>query len=293
LAYRWFKPLLVAALGLVFMLVFQLALLVTGHVWSPDPNFIYTISSSYDDMNPYTGPGALVEIGGIAAMLPALALAALIVRDRPLSSYSSSRGGWNWGAFLKCLAVAAAVVGTFAVVDLLIPSGGDGDGVYRFTVEGVILCVALTPLQCVAEEYVFRGLLMQTIGAWTRLPLLAVTISAALFAASHPYNLIGVATIFIDGLVWGALTWKTSGLEATSAVHIANNMLAFLLGGFGLQATTSEVDVLSAAVMLAIDIIYAAAIILLGKKFNWFSSKGDGAAAFNEEALAKRRREQL
>jgi len=51
--------------------------------------------------------------------------------------------------------------------------------------------------------------------------------------------------------------------------------------------------VLSAAVMLAIDIIYAAAIILLGKKFNWFSSKGDGAAAFNEEALAKRRREQL
>jgi hypothetical protein len=43
----------------------------------------------------YSGPGLLMAVGGVAGMLPALALAERIVRGRPFSSYSSSRGGWN------------------------------------------------------------------------------------------------------------------------------------------------------------------------------------------------------
>ena len=290
--YRWFKPLLVAVLGFVFMLAFQIVLLIVGAMWSPDPNFIYTISGNYDDMNPYTGPGALVEIGGIAIMLPALALAALIVRDRPFSSYSSSRGGWNWSAFLKCLAVAAIVMGALTVVELLIPSESNGDGINRFTLEGIILCVVLIPVQCAAEEYVFRGLLLQTVGAWTKLPAVAIIVSAALFAAGHPYNLVGIITIFADGLIWGALAWWTKGLEATTAMHIVNNMLAFFFGGFGLEAITSEVDVLSMVIMLVADAVFTGAIILLDTRFNWFTSKGDGTAEFNQIARAKMERKQ-
>lgn len=292
ISYRWFKPLFVVALGFVFMLIFQIVTFLMGAIWAHDPSFISNVSTSYDDMNPYTGPGALSEIGGIAVLLPALALAALIVRDRPFSSYSSSRNGWNWSAFFKCLALAAIIMGVFTVVGMLIPGEDGGDGIIRFTFEGVVLCMILIPLQCVAEEYVFRGLILQTVGAWTKLPAIGIVVSAAIFASGHPYNLIGVITIFINGIVWGVVAWQTKGLEATSAVHIVNNMLAFFLGGFGLQATTSEIDILSMIVAVAVDVIFAVAVILLGKKYNWFSSKGDGTAAFNEKVRAKRERKQ-
>ena len=65
----------------MFMLVFSVFVFVFASIWAGDPNFIDSIGTGYDDMNPYTGPGALAELGLIAVMLPALALAALIVRD--------------------------------------------------------------------------------------------------------------------------------------------------------------------------------------------------------------------
>ena len=292
LSYRWFKPLLVALLTFVFMLVFQVVLLLVGTIWAGDINFISTIGTTYEDMNAYTGPGALVEIGSIAVVLPALALAALIVRDRPYSSYSSSRGGWNWGAFAKCMLVAIVVFGVATLVEWILCPEMDGDGVIRFTLVGAIACLVLVPFQCVAEEYLFRGLLLQAFASWTKLPVIGIVVSAVVFAAGHPYNMTGVVLIFLNGIIWGVVAWQTKGLEATSAVHIVNNLISFAYTGFGLQAATSEVDMLSLVVGLAIDAVYAAAVIFLGKKYNWFSSKGDGTEKHNARYLEKQRRKQ-
>ena len=290
--YRWFKPLLVALLSLVFYIVFEIVLVVAVLMWTGDLGFFDSFATGYDDMDAYSGPGALFELGSIAAMLPALALAMLIVQDRPFSSYSSSRGGWNWSAFLKCLLVAVVIMAIdFAVEYALFPTM-PGDGVVQFTAIGLALCIVLVPFQCVAEEYIFRGFLLQTFGAWTKLPVIAIVVSAALFAAGHPYNLVGVIGIFCSGLIWGFVAWRTRGLEASSALHIVNNMVAFLASGFGLGATTSEVTAESLAIMLAIDAAYAVAVLLLGKKFDWFSSKGDGTAKFNEKKRAQMARKQ-
>lgn len=56
----------------------------------------------------------------------------LVVRDRPYSSYSSSRGGWNWGAFGKCLLVAVAVMAIDFAVEYLIDPTMPGDGAAAF-----------------------------------------------------------------------------------------------------------------------------------------------------------------
>ena len=287
ISYKWYKPLLVLALGFVFMLLFQVVLAFVAGAWGGSFDYILNIDGTYDSMDAYTGPGALFELGGIAIMLPALALAALIVRDRPFSSYSSSRGGWNWGAFAKCLAVAVVIMGISTAIDLLIPGHMEADPVNRFTVAGVVVCAVLVPFQCVAEEYVFRGLALQATGSWFKLPVAGIVISAVLFAAGHLYNSTGLVLIFCNGIVWGIVAWQTKGLEATSAVHIVNNYLAFFLSGFGLQLQTSEVDIAALPLAIAIDVAYAAAVILLGRKFNWFTSKGDGATAFNERKCAK------
>lgn len=286
-SYKWYKPLLVAILAFVFMLVFQIVLLIIAAQWAGSFNFIVNLGVGYDDMSPYTGPEALALIGGVATMLPALALAALIVRDRPYSSYSSSRGGWNWKAFGKCMVVALVVTGIPLIVQIFFFPDETGSGVIAFTVVGALACLVLVPIQCVAEEYVFRGLVMQAVGSWTRLPVFGIIVSAAVFAAGHPYNMIGVITIFCNGIIWGVVVWQTRGLEATSATHIVNNLVAFGAGGLGLSGTTSEIDIASLILTLLIDGAYAAIVIIAGRKYNWFASQGDGAAKFNEKKIAK------
>ena len=292
-SYRWFKPILVALLTATFVFMFQVILLIFATIFSGDLNFISTIGEGYDDMNAFTGPGALVEIGGIAVLLPALALAALIVRDRPYSSYSSSRGGWNWSTFFKCLAVAIVVMAAFTVLQIaLFPDDGTAAGEIRFTTVGLIACVVLVPIQCVAEEYVFRGLIMQTVGAWTKLPAIAIAVSALVFALGHPYNVTGMVTIFLNGVIWGTLVWHTKGLEATSALHIVNNLIAFGFAGFGLSEMTSEVDMISLFMDVATCLVFAAIIVFANRKYGWFTAKRDGTAAFNRKVHEKIARKQ-
>lgn len=286
--YRWFKPLLVALLTTVFVLVFQIALIIESTVLSGNLHFIDTVDEGYEDTSVYTLPGALFGLGAVACMLPALALAALIVRDRPYSSYSSSRGGWNWRVFAKCLGVAAIVMGVLTVVEFAFFPDEDVPGENLFTIGGIIACLVLIPLQCVAEEYVFRGFLLQTFASWTKLPVVGIIVSAVIFAAGHPYNDIGVIAVLLNGLIWGFVAWRTRGLEATSALHIVNNLLAFFMAGFGLQANTSQIDIVSLVMAVITDIIFAASVLLIGKRFGWFESSVDGAAAFNEKHAAKR-----
>lgn len=293
-SYRWFKPLLVGVLGVVIYFALMLLLLLVVAVWTGGFGFLDNISTGYDDMNVFTGPTAMVELGTIALMLPALALAGLIVRDRPFSSYSTSRGGWNWKAFAFCLAIAAAVMFADIVIETLIggSGGSDGDGIVRFTAVGVVLCAVLIPLQCIAEEYVFRGFIIQTIGSWTKLPVVAIIVSAAIFAAGHPYNAVGVVCIFINGIFFGILAWKTAGLEASCALHIVNNTIAFVSEGLGLSTSTSEIPVEAVVVIVLIDVVYTAAVLVLGKRFGWFAPKGDGTAKFNRKKQEKLARKQ-
>lgn len=292
LAYKWYKPILVALLTFVFMLVFQMILVFAGLAWivastgTLDLSIVDSISDLGSSIH-YTGPGTLMVIGGVATMLPALVLAILIVRDRPFSSYSSSRGGWNWGAFLKCLGVAFVVYTLVIVVQIVLFPDENATRVIAFNVIGFILCTLLVPFQCMAEEYVFRGLVLQTVGAWTRLPFFAMVVSALLFAAMHMYNLEGMIAVFVSGVVWAALAWQTRGIESTCAAHIANNLVGFYAVGFGFQTISSDVDVASMVFAVIVDVIYAVVVILLGKKFNWFTSKGDGTAKANENYRMK------
>lgn len=301
LAYRWYKPLLVGALALVFMVMFQIVVLSLGALWpvfGSGPTMGLGFFDALGDMgdpSTFTVPGMIVEFGGVAVILPALALAVLIVRDRPFSSYSSSRGGFSWTAFFKCLGVAAVVYGAFTALELVFFPDEDATGIVAFTAGGFALGIVLVPLQCVAEEYLFRGLFLQTISSWAKLPAVGIAISSLIFAAAHEYNIDVLAAIFAGAIVWGVLAWQTKGIEATCAAHIMNNMMGVYTVGFGvatLSDATSEIDIAGMVVVMAIDVVYAAAVVFLGKRFNWFPQKGDGVAKANEAYLAAKARKQ-
>ena len=234
--FKWYKPFAVGLLTAVFFFLGSIANTVVVF-------FIELLSGSgrsvfadlvhgYDGFNVYTAPGAIASLGGVVWLLVALILAVNIVKDRPFSSYSSSSGnGWSWKIFFKCFFLALLVCSVPVAADMILVDGKTGPT--QFTIAGLVLCAILGPLQCVAEEYIFRGLFMQTFGSWFKVPIIAIVLQAWIFVSQHPYNFVGVMEIWVAGIGLGIIAWLAKGLESSCAFHIANNMTIFFLTGFG------------------------------------------------------------
>ncbi|MBR2673952.1 MAG: CPBP family intramembrane metalloprotease [Mogibacterium sp.] len=296
-SYKWYKPILTMLMFVVFYIflsvlllaaVFAANFLITGGDWQ---GFIDRYSNvSYDSLNIRDPLDTVVWLGSLSLMIPALWFARGVVRERPFSSYTSSRGGWSVWVFIKCLFIALIVCG-LPTIGILYFFHAPIELNNQFAKYGLYLLIVLCPLQCIAEEYIFRGLINQTLGAWFRLPIIAVVLSSAGFAALHPYNNIGRASIFITGLCLGLTSWFGRGIEVSSALHIVNNMLAFLMDGFGIEEVSSEVDMMSLALSAAICGMYVLIIFVLSKKTDWFDrAKFDDAGSHNDEIEMKRKK---
>lgn len=85
--YRWYKPILVALIMALFTIISVVAIeLITKTVFGAA-----VASTGYDDMDFFTAAGAFSDGAQAAASIPCLLLAALIVKDRPVSSFSPLR----------------------------------------------------------------------------------------------------------------------------------------------------------------------------------------------------------
>ena len=284
ISYRWFKPLLAGLLFAVLYLGSNVAIVLLGALNQGGLESVMKIAGSYDTMDVSSGPGILLNLGSLAVAIPLLALTALIVRDRPFSSYSSARGGWDWSVFGRMMLLALLVCGVPNLVWILLDHGPLNN---QFTIATFLLLTMMGPLQCIAEEYMFRGLLMQTFGGWFRIPVIAVVLQALIFMAMHPYNLTGKLTILATGCMMGLMAWISRGIEASSAIHIVNNMVAFYADGLGLGAIGSEVSSLDLVVTLIIDAVYVAVLLVLRKKGFFDRIKRDDAAEFNAKVAPK------
>ncbi|MBQ6502060.1 MAG: CPBP family intramembrane metalloprotease [Mogibacterium sp.] len=222
-SYRWYKPIIVGVLFLAFYLAFAVILIVgvsfaASSASTPD-SVIETLRSilvtNYDDLDLANAWQSVVSLGAVAVMIPALWLASVIVRDRPFSSYSSSRGGWSSRVFWKSFPVAFICISIPILIDELVYHHNIDNFQMKFSIASFAVVTILGPLQCIAEEYAFRGLLMQTFGSWFRLPVIAVILQAAVFASQHPYNTIGKIGILVSGCVFGLSAWIGRGIEAS------------------------------------------------------------------------------
>lgn len=152
------------------------------------------------------------------------------VRPRWLSSV---RPGLRWRWLVSC-ARAALVVWSILLVAgtvgaLSLRKAPVDAGVWAF----LAVVLLTTPLQAAGEEYVFRGLLLQALGA-VRLPVaVCCGFNGVLFAAAH---LQFDPHLFADRVLLGAvlsfLAIKTGGLEAGIAIHTVYNLAALIPSGF-------------------------------------------------------------
>lgn len=287
--YKWYKPLLVALLTVLFAAVFITMVFIPTIAINmaafQNISSLFSGATGYDGMKIGTFTDAVIGFAPIAVLIPSLALAAKIVKDRPFSSYSSSRGGWNWKIFFKCLGISLFVVGIPVVISNLLIGG---DGVNRFTVAGFIALLVLCPLQCAAEEYIFRAFVLQTIGSWFRIPVLAIILSAILFAAGHPYNMVGVISVLYSGLLWSLMIRHTKGIEASVAAHIVNNLVFFCMMGWGMVTLSSETPLSDLIIGIIKDTLYFGVILWISRKYHWFDEiQADDVTAFNEKMKSK------
>lgn len=289
--YKWYKPLLTLLIGLVIWLLIgsPLTFLTPGALEAikNGTSVADAVRGGYDTLDTYSPLAALATFGGIAMFFPTILIANRIINARPFSSYSSARGGFSWAAFFKSLGVSAVLYVLPLTLFTLLTEPNTGN--IRFTVIGFIFCTVLCPLQCVGEEYLHRGYLMQTFGSWIKFPVIAIILQSVVFAAMHPYNWVGIASVFTMGIILGLCAYFTKGLEASCALHIANNMTTFYLAGFGIGAVHTEQSIAEWIIPSCLGLLFLGFMIFASKKLGWFSKvKKDDVALFNAKIEARR-----
>ncbi|PZG91249.1 CPBP family intramembrane metalloprotease domain-containing protein [Streptomyces sp. NTH33] len=268
--HRWWRPLLgtlLLVLGWFLFAVFFYVLTdelgrAAGYPELPDGEV---------DFGPVLGTA--LDLTFIALALPLVLLAVLWPGRRPAGTVASVTGRLRWRWLAWCLLAAVPATLLLTVVAFFLPddqSGSEADGVWvgwgTFLVSLAMLAV-LVPLQSAAEEYLFRGWLLQAAGALVRFPWLVVLPQAALFAAAHGWGTPwGFADLLVFGLVAGWLTIRTGGLEAAIALHVVNNLLAFglsaaVVDGLASDETAADAPWQLAVVDMAVILVYALIVL--------------------------------
>ena len=227
--YRWWKPLLclllVVVLAFVMMCLAIVPVLIA--VWITGADLLATM----DITN--LGPIGFFYLNlSLIVFIPASGLSIWIVHGVRPRFLSSVAGGIRWKWLLRCVAVVLPLWALYAGLAAFAepPTSPPPDQWAAL----LVIVLLMTPLQAAGEEYLFRGWIMQNVGAWFARPTVglvaSLVVSAAAFSTAHlspdPWIL---GTIACLGLAAGIATWRTGGLEAAIAIHAVNNVLSFVV----------------------------------------------------------------
>ncbi|WP_405813100.1 MULTISPECIES: CPBP family intramembrane glutamic endopeptidase [unclassified Streptomyces] len=272
--HSWWRPLAGTALALMATAVMTVMLAsgteVAGELANRPLDSEGT--ASWGDI----GDTALALLSIVFA-IPAVLLAAHCVQHRPMGTVSSvqSRLRWRWLAI--CLALALPLVLLTVAVQALMPApaGESGDLAWAGTqafLTGLATVWLLVPFQAAAEEYAFRGWLLQAVGSWFRSPWMAITPQALLFATAHGWGTVwGFTDLVVFGVVTGWLTIRTGGLEAAIALHMLNNLVSMSIaaafaGAFASDDTAADMDWAAVAIDVPMVLLYATAVLWVTRR---------------------------
>lgn len=275
--YRWWKPILVGAATVVCWAALTTLLSVLlglgAGLFPGVEQAMDTFLQSPDDLNLSDPFSFAVGMVTIILMLPALWLATTLLGTKPVGLLSSVVGKVRWGWCARCSAVATSLYvvgysGSFAVAS----SQGESLAPTLDTPQTLVLLAltaALVPLQSAAEEYVFRGYLMQSIGGWLAHPAFAILLPVPFFVIGHDYGVLGMLDVAVFAAVAGWLTWRTGGLEAAIALHAAGNASGLSLVALGLaDVSATELGVSDLLLSLTVTFTFAALVLRLAGRHN-------------------------
>ena len=240
---RWFTPvlegLLIAGIYFVLLLIVSFALLAFAVMLRVPYDYLTDLQRIY--ANVFKTPLVFIALLiTIIPVIPAIFIARLITNFKPLGLIHSIAGRMRWSYLGVFLGFGFLIFGLyyvgFATLDGSLTTQNSvhplNSGMFWLY---VVLILLIVPFQCYAEELLFRGYLMQTVGRWLKNPVWAIIIPAPIFMVLHGYGLWGLLSVLTMALIAGFLCWYTGGLEAGIGLHIANNVSIFIFGLLGLE----------------------------------------------------------
>jgi membrane protease YdiL (CAAX protease family) len=203
------------------------------------------VSPNDDSLSPDSPLGLLANNLVIVMLIPAAMAAVWAVHRSNIGWLASVTGRLRWPVLGRFFVLAGVVVVVFFMAGFALPPVGFGEIEVPkgTTLVGLFVVILLTtPLQSAAEEVGFRGYLSQAVASWFARPmagtLVAGVASATLFALAHGGQEPALfADRFAFGVVASWLAWRTGGLEASIALHAANNLVSL-----GYTASTGSLE---------------------------------------------------
>ena len=239
---RWFTPvlegLLIAGIYFVLLLMVSFALLASAVMLRVPYDHLTDLQRIY--ANVFKTPLVFIAfLSTVIPVIPAIFIARLTTNFKPLGLIHSIAGRMRWSYLGVFLGFGFLIFGLyyvgFATLDGSLTTQNSvhplNSGMFWLY---IVLILLIVPFQCYAEELLFRGYLMQTVGRWLKNPVWAIIIPAPIFMVLHGYGLWGLLSVLTMALIAGFLCWYTGGLEAGIGLHIANNVSIFIFGLLGL-----------------------------------------------------------
>jgi len=245
-----------------------------------------------------------LDFAAVAVLLPVTWLATLVSQGRRPGTLSSVTGRLRWALLARCLVPAATVAAVLGAVTVMVDQAPVASAAASEVLRTLAALVLLVPVQAAAEEYVFRGYLLQAfgrlpggrrppgpramrVGAWP-----AILAQAVLFAALHGWGTPwGFTDLVFFGVVCGWLTVRTGGLEAAIALHALNNLSAVALlaltGDLTITQTAADLPWQMVAIDVPVMLLYAFAVARLARR--WGQGGGSRRAHEGGGELMERR----
>ncbi|UJA35926.1 CPBP family intramembrane glutamic endopeptidase [Bacillus velezensis] len=169
--------------------------------------------------------------------IPGIWIAVRFIMKRRFLSIITPNQSLNWKRIFFGFGTYVVLMFVAELIDFLIHP--DRFTLQEFHASRFLLLLAaavlLVPIQTSAEEFLFRGFLLQFAGKLTANAVVLTVIIGGLFGALHFGNPemengalwagIGYVTI---GMIWTFITVKTGSLEMSLGGHAANNMFLFI-----------------------------------------------------------------
>jgi len=227
-----------------------------------------------------------VNLLPFAFLLGLLFLLVKYLHQRSILSLSTARTKIDW----RRVWFSFALITTITLVTFSIGYALDSSEIVvqfnllNFTIL-LVISLLLFPLQIGLEEYLFRGYLMQHIGAFAKNRWMPLIITSVMFGVFHGANpevteMGWIVMVFYigTGLLLGIMTLMDDGLELALGFHFGNNLLAALLitsdwsalqtdavfRYVGEEATNSVAEI-----VMPVFIVYPIILLILSKKYKW------------------------
>lgn len=208
------------------------------------------------------------------AFFAAIIVCVRLIHERPVGSLISSQLRLDWRMAFSGFVIWGIVSIFSAMGDALIHPGS-----YRWTFEWpgwlwfTLLAIPLTTIQTSAEEFFFRGYLLQGMARIISSKMALAVVSGFIFMVPHFFNPeMGAGFILLALFYFGfgffltLLTLYINSLDMALGIHAANNLFAVIIANYR-GSSLRSIPLFTSA---GIDPVYNLISLLVGAAILWF-----------------------